>query len=75
VDNRLFVSQDKSFNISNSHLFCSYHIIFSLLKQLNLVIEYRKMEVFYLSRLYRVFNSSLLDLTTLGDPILYSKKT
>ena len=75
VDHGLFVSQDKSFNISNSHLFCSYHIIFSLLEQFGLVIEYGKMEVFHFFRPYRVFNSLLLDLTTLGGSILHPKET
>ena len=75
MDDRLFISQDKSFNISNSHLFCSYHIIFSLLKQFGLVIKYGKMEVFHFSRPHGVFNPPLLDLTTLGGPILHSKET
>ena len=33
------------------------------------------MEVFHFSRLYGVFNPLLLDLTTLGGPILHSKET
>jgi len=48
VNNGLFISQDKSFNISNSNLFCSYNVMSSLLKQFGLVIKYRKMEVFLL---------------------------
>ena len=75
VDNGLFISQNKSFNISNSHFFYSYNIISSLLEQFGLVIEYRKTEVFHFSRSYRVFNPSLLDLTILGDPIFCPKKT
>ena len=75
VDDGLFISQDKSFNISNSHLFCSYHIISSLLKQFGLVIEHGKIEVFYFSRSYGVFNPLLLDLTTLRGPILHFKIT
>lgn len=61
--------------VSNSHLFCSYHIIFSLLKQFWLIIEHGKTSVFYFSRSHRVFNSSLLDLTALGSSILYPKET
>ena len=53
VDNKLFVAQDKSLTVLNSHLFCSYHIMSSLLKQFGLVIEYGKTEVFYFSRLHR----------------------
>jgi len=75
VNNGLFVSQDKSLVVSNSHLFCSYNIMSSLLEQFGLVIKYRKTEVFHFSMSHRVFNSLLLDLTALGGPILYPKKT
>ena len=66
VNNSLFISQDKSFNISNSNLFYSYNIISSLLEQFRLVIEYRKIEFFHFSRLYEMFNPPPLDLTMLG---------
>jgi len=75
VNDSLFISQDKSLVVSNPHLFCNYHIIFSLLEQFGLVIKYRKIEVFYFSRSHKVFNSSLLNLTTLGDSIIYPKET
>ena len=65
----------KSFNILNSHLFCSYYIMSSLLKQFGLVIEYKKMKVFHFSRSHGVFNPPLLNLTTLGGPILHFKET
>ena len=42
VDNGLFIAQDKSFNISNSHLFCSYNILSKLLDSFGLVIEHLK---------------------------------
>ena len=74
INNGIFVSQDKSFNISNSHLFYSYHIMSWLLKQFGLVIKHGKIEVFHFSRSYKVFNTPLLDLTTLGDPIFYPKE-
>jgi len=54
INNGLFVSQDKSFVVSNSHLFCSYNIMSSLLKQFGLVIKYRKTEVFHFSISHRV---------------------
>jgi len=75
VNNGLFVSQDKSLVVSNSHLFCSYNIMSSLLEQFGLVIKYRKTEVFHFSMSYRVFNSLLLDITALGGPIFYPKET
>jgi len=73
VDNGLFISQNKSFDVSNSNLFCSYWIISSLLEQSGLVIEYGKTEVFHFSRAHRVFNSPNLDLSILGDHILHPK--
>ena len=74
VDNGFFISQNKSLVISNSHLFCSYHIMSSLFEQFRLIIKHRKMEVFYLFRLYRIFNPSSLDLIILGGSILFPKK-
>ena len=75
MEDGLFISQDKFFNISNSYLFCSYNIMSSLLEQFGLVIKYRKMEVFHFSRSYAVFNSLFLDLTSLGEHILCPKET
>jgi len=75
VDNGLFVSQDKFLVISNSHLFCSYHIMSFLLEQFRLVIEYGKTEVIHFSRSHGVFNPLPLDLTTLKGPILHPKET
>jgi len=46
VNNGLFIMQDKFLTVLNSHLFCSYHVMSSLLKQFKLVIEYEKIEVF-----------------------------
>jgi len=74
VDDRLFISQDKSFDISNSNLFCSYQIILLLLKQFGL-IKHGKTEVLHFSRTYRTFNHPLLDLTILGSPIIHPKET
>jgi len=74
VNNSLFIVQDKSLTVSNSHLFCSYHIMSSLLKQFGLVIEHGKTEVFHFSRLHVSFNPPLLNLTSLGGPILHSKE-
>ena len=75
IDNRLFISQNKSFDISNSKLFCSYQIILSLLKQFELIIKHGKTEVFHFSRVYELFNPSPLDLTILKGFILHPKET
>ena len=75
IDNGLFVSQDKSLIVSNSHLFCSHYIMFFLLKQFGLIIEHGKIEVFYFSRLHEAFNPPLLYLTTVEGSILYPKET
>jgi len=73
IDDGLFIAQDKSFNISNSHLFCSYNILSKLLDSFGLVIEHSKTEVFHFSRSQGVFNSPPLDLSLLGGPILLPK--
>ena len=75
VDDSLFIAQNKSLNVSNSYLFCSYNIMSSLLKQFGLIIEYGKMEVFHFFRVHGFFNLSLLDLTILGGSILCPKET
>jgi len=72
VDNSLFILQEKSFEKLNSHLFCSYNVISSLLEQFELVIEHEKTEIFYFSR-SQVFNLSPLDLNIFGGPILCPK--
>ena len=74
VDNVLPISQSKSLLISNSNLFCSYHIISYLLKQLGLSTEQRKTEIFHFSRSYSFFDPPSLDLSTLGGSVLQSKK-
>ena len=75
VDNGHFIAQKESLSVSNSYLFCSYHVMFSLLDQFSLIIEHRKIEVFHFSRSYRLFNPPILDFTTLGGPILFPKET
>ena len=75
INDGLFIAQEKLLTVSNSHLFCSYHIISSLFDQFGLVIEYGKTEVFHFSRSHRSFNPSLLDLMILSGPILHSKET
>jgi len=73
VDNRLFIAQNKFLVIPNLNLFCSYHIITSLLEKFGLIIEHGKTEVFYFFRSHGTFDLSLLDLTILGGFIFQPK--
>jgi len=49
VDNGLLVTQSKSFQISNSCLFCSYNIASNFLSDFGLVVEHSKTKIFYFS--------------------------
>ena len=73
VDDGLFIVQDKSFYISNLHLFCSYNILSKLLDSFGLVIEHSKTEIFHFSRSQGIFNPPPLDLSPLGGPTLRLK--
>ena len=70
VDNGLIIAQNKSFDVSNSQLFCSYNIISKLLISFGLVIKHSKTEIFHFSKSQGVFSLSPLDLSLLGGPIL-----
>ena len=70
VDNELFISQSKSFNISNCYLFCSYNILTKLLEKFGLIVEYSKTEVFYFNRSQGIFNPSSLGISLLEGTIL-----
>ena len=56
VNEKLFISQEKSSIKTNVNIFCCYNIILSLLNQFDLVVEHRKTEVFHFSRAYRLIN-------------------
>ena len=75
VDDGLIITQNKSLDISNSHLFCSYNILSKLLNSFGLIIEYAKTEIFHFNRSHGVFDPPPLDLLLIGGPILYSKDT
>ena len=75
VDDSLIIVQNKSIDISNSHLFCSYNVLSKLLDSFGLIIEHAKTEVFHFNRLHGVFNPSQLDLSPIGSPTLCPKKT
>ena len=75
MDDSLIIVQNKSIDISNSHLFCSYNVLSKLLDSLDLIIKHAKTEVFYCNRLHGVFNPPQLDLSPIGSPTLYPKET
>jgi len=70
VDNRLFISQSNSFDISNSCFFCSYNILTILLEKFGLVVEHSKTEIFHFNRFQGTFNPPPLDLSPLGGSVL-----
>ena len=75
VDDRLFISQDKSLVSSNSCLFCSYNVMTKLLNKFGLIIEHSKTEVFHFNKLHGFFNPPPLDLFSIGDPVLVPKNS
>jgi len=75
VNDRLFISQERSFDNTNANLFYNYNIISSLLEQFGLIVKYRKTENFHFSRSYRIFNILPLNLSQIDGLILYSKDT
>ena len=70
VDDGLIIAQNKSFDVSNSQLFCSYNVLSKLLDSFSLVIEHSKTEIFHFSRSQGFFNLPPLDLSPLGGLIL-----
>jgi len=73
VNNELLITQNKSLTVSNSLLFCIYHIILPFLKQFGLIIEHGKTKVFYFSRSHENFKLPPLDLIQLGGSIIWPK--
>ena len=59
IDDGLFISQNKLFEIFNSRLFCSYNVMTKLLDKFGLIVEHLKTEVFHFSRLHGLFNPPL----------------
>ena len=74
VDDGLFITQ-KNIVVSNLNLFCSYHIMTFILEKFSLIVEHGKTKVFHFSRLHTMFNPLLLNLSTLGGPILWPKNS
>ena len=70
VDDSLFISQSKSFDILNSHLYYSYNILTNLLKKFSLIVEHSKTEIFHFNRSYGTFNPPPFNLSLLRGNIL-----
>jgi len=75
VDDRLFISQNKSIHVLNTNLFCSYNIVSNLLTKFSLVIEHGKTEVFHFSRQRGGFNPPPVDLTLIGGTFLHPNES
>jgi len=75
VDNGLLITQSKSVHLSNSILFCSYNTVSNLLLKFGFIVEHSKTKFFHFTRLYSSFNLSLLDLSSIGSPILCPKNS
>jgi len=70
VDNELFIFQSNFFDISNSHIYCSYNVLTNLLEKFGLVVEHSKTEIFHFNRFHGIFNPPSLDLFPLGENVL-----
>ena len=75
IDDGLIVVQNKSLDMSNTHLFCNYNILSKLLDNFGLVIEHAKTEIFHFNRSQGIFNPPPLDLFPIGGPTLRPKDT
>ena len=73
VDDGLLITQSKSFETSNSCLYCSYNVAFNLLTKFGLLVEHTKTKVFHFSRSQGSFNLPPLNLLSIGGPILSPK--
>jgi len=69
VDNSLLISQDKSYDLSFSFLFCSYNSISNILLNSGLAIEHSKSEVFHFTQSQNPLKPPI-NLTSVGGPIL-----
>ena len=73
VDNGLLITQSKSLHLLNFILFCSYNVVSNIFLKFSLIVEYSKTQVFHFIRSHSSFNPPLLNLSSIGDLILYSK--
>ena len=73
VDDGLIIAQNKSINISNFQLFCSYNVLSNLLNNFGLIVEHSKTDIFHFNRSHGVFNPPPLNISTIRGPILRPK--
>jgi len=73
INDGLLIPQSKSFEISNSCLYCSYNVALNLLTKFSLLVEHSKTKVSHFSRLQGGFSPPPLDLSPLGRPSLSPK--
>ena len=73
VDNGLIITQNKSFDVSNSQLYCSYNVLSKLLDSFSLIIKHSKTEIFHFSRSQDFFNLPPLNLSPLRGLTLWPK--
>jgi len=73
VDNSLFVSQEKSYEKSNTILYSSYNIVPFLFNKFGLVIEHNRSEIFYFSKLTKKANLSPFNLRPIKDAVIKPK--
>jgi len=75
VDDGLLIFQNKSIDVSNSQLFCSYNVLSDLLDKFRLNIKHSKTELFHFNRYHGTFNPPSLDLSPLEGPVLHPKNS
>ena len=75
VNDGLIISQNKSIDVSNSQLYCSYNVLSKLLDKFGLIIEHSKTEVFHFNKSHGFFNPPQLDLSPIGGSILRPKES
>ena len=75
INDGLFISQSNLIDISNSWLYCSYNILINLLEKFSLVVEHSKTEIFHFNRSHGVFNLPPLNLSPLGENVLWPNNT
>ena len=71
----LFISQKKSYEKSDTNIFCSYNIMWSLFNQFSLVIEHNKLDIFYFLKSTKNINLPLLDLRLTENALFRPKDT
>jgi len=72
VNDRLLISQEKSYSLSNSFLLCSYNIISKILIDTSLIMEHSKTKLFHFTRAHHPPNPSI-NLSSVRGPVISPK--